>query len=81
MGKRKSRSGDVCSICGDVELCSICGCTIEGEGIIGSGYFSICPVAFCTWCYLSMCKMIKERGGHGKNTKKLSKQVKSRKKL
>lgn len=40
-------------------LCSICGCEIDLEGEGGtSGYFGVCPVAFCVWCYSSICDMM-----------------------
>ena len=38
--------------------CSICGSEYdEDEGGI-QGYFGICPVTFCVWCYSSMTDMV-----------------------
>ena len=40
-------------------ICSICGSEmdLEGEGGV-NGYFGICPIAFCVWCYSSICDMM-----------------------
>lgn len=41
------------------ETCSVCGSEfdVDGEGGI-SGYFGICYVSFCPWCYSSMVDMV-----------------------
>ena len=44
-----------------LETCSICDCEFDPEeegGIIG--YFGICPVSFCVWCYASIVDMVQQ---------------------
>mgnify|MGYP003628683424 FL=1 len=40
-------------------ICSICDSSfdIEGEGGI-NGFFGVCEVAFCVWCYASLTDMV-----------------------
>ena len=46
------------------DKCSICDSEIEeGNGDI-EGYFGICPVAFCVWCYSSMTDMVMQLNGY-----------------
>jgi hypothetical protein len=45
---------------GDDHKCSICSCEFtEDEG--GTiGYFGMLPVAFCPFCFSSMCDMVEQ---------------------
>ena len=45
----------------ELETCSICNCefNLEEEGGI-VGYFGICPVSFCAWCYASIEDMVQQ---------------------
>ena len=43
--------------------CSICGSEYD-EGAGGTqGYFGICPVTFCEWCYSSLVSMVSQHLG------------------
>ena len=42
--------------------CSVCNSPMEeDEGI--EGYFGICPVSFCCWCYSSITDMVIQMNG------------------
>ena len=44
------------------DKCSICDSDVEeDEGI--QGYFGICPVSFCCWCYSSLTDMVIQLNG------------------
>tara|TARA_R110000824_G_scaffold42565_6_gene125236 strand:+ start:1475 stop:1693 length:219 start_codon:yes stop_codon:yes gene_type:complete len=51
--EEEARSGEV--------TCSICDCrfNLQEEGGV-AGYFGICPVAFCIWCYSSIVDMVQQ---------------------
>ena len=40
------------------EKCNICDAPIEEDNGDITGYFGICPVAFCVWCMSSMTDMV-----------------------
>lgn len=43
---------------GELHKCSICSCEFtEDEGGL-LGYFGMLPVAFCPFCFSSMCDMV-----------------------
>ena len=44
-----------------LETCSICDCEfdVNEEGGV-TGYFGICPVAFCVWCYAGIVDMVQQ---------------------
>ena len=39
------------------DKCSICDSDVEEDEAM-QGYFGICPVSFCCWCYSSMTDMV-----------------------
>ena len=41
-----------------VEKCNICDSEIEEDNGDIVGYFGILEVAFCVWCYSSICDMV-----------------------
>jgi hypothetical protein len=49
-------------------VCSVCSCdyTDDEGGIIG--YFGILPVAFCPFCFSSMCDMVEQMMGYDEET-------------
>ena len=40
------------------DKCNICDSEIEEDNGDVIGYFGICPIAFCVWCYSSMTDMV-----------------------
>ncbi len=43
---------------GNEHICNVCSSEFsEDEGGV-LGYFGMLPVAFCPWCYSSMCDMV-----------------------
>jgi hypothetical protein len=45
---------------GDDHKCSVCSCEFtEDEGGL-LGYFGMLPVAFCPFCFSSMCDMVSQ---------------------
>jgi len=55
--EKETRTGQMtCSICdGDFNL--------QKEGGV-AGYFGVCPVAFCVWCYSSLVDMVRQGCTH-----------------
>jgi hypothetical protein len=53
---------------GTDHVCSVCSCdyTDDEGGIIG--YFGILPVAFCPFCFSSMCDMVEQMMGYDEET-------------
>ena len=45
------------------DKCSICDSEIEEDNGDIQGYFGICPVSFCCWCYSSMTDMVIQLNG------------------
>ena len=43
--------------------CNICDSTIEQDNGDIVGFFGICQVAFCVWCYSSLWDMFKQLEG------------------
>ena len=43
--------------------CSICGSEYDEEAGGIQGYFGICPVTFCEWCYSSLVSMVSQHLG------------------
>ena len=43
--------------------CSICGSEYDEEAGGIQGYFGICPVTFCVWCYSSIVSMVTQHLG------------------
>jgi len=46
---------------GDGRICSICKSPVDLQregGIVG--FFGVCPVAFCVWCYASLVDMVRQ---------------------
>ena len=41
-----------------MQKCNICDSEIEEDNGDVIGYFGICPIAFCVWCYSSMTDMV-----------------------
>ena len=41
-----------------MQKCNICDSEIEEDNGDIVGYFGICPIAFCVWCYSSMTDMV-----------------------
>jgi hypothetical protein len=45
---------------GELHKCSVCSCEFtEDEGGL-LGYFGMLPVAFCPFCFSSMCDMVSQ---------------------
>lgn len=53
---------------GTDHVCSVCSCdyTDDEGGILG--YFGILPVAFCPFCFSSMCDMVEQMMGYDEET-------------
>tara|TARA_R100000995_G_C3373078_1_gene72635 strand:+ start:259 stop:456 length:198 start_codon:yes stop_codon:yes gene_type:complete len=43
--------------------CTICGSDTDEEAGDIVGYFGICPVSFCVWCYSSLTDMVIQMQG------------------
>ena len=41
-----------------MQKCNLCDSEIEEDNGDVIGYFGICPIAFCVWCYSSMTDMV-----------------------
>lgn len=42
------------------DVCSICGSDYDDDAGGFQGYFGICPVTFCEWCYSSILDMTRQ---------------------
>ena len=47
----------------EINKCKICDSEIEEDNGDIVGYFGICSVAFCVWCYSSMTDMVIQMQG------------------
>lgn len=49
---------------GETHICSVCSSDYTDAEAGVEGYFGILPVAFCPWCFTSMCDMVEQYMGY-----------------
>jgi hypothetical protein len=49
------------------DTCSVCGSEYDEDAGGIQGYFGICPVTFCEWCYSSIVDMVSKEISTGED--------------